>query len=127
VTPSGTVLIFKVCTRRCNHTGSDIASVLQGTYLTVEDDNYLTDLPPLFAIVYWSNALSSGLFFHAPESKLRPLVDNVYKHLDGGSGTVMMFYSGFLLSWFTIMYDARIDVDVVARTKEKLLAFKHSK
>lgn len=99
---------------------------MEGNYLTVEDNKHLDDLPPLFASVYWTNALASGLFFHADEPDLRRLVANVYKHLSGGSGTVMMFYSGFLLSWFTIMYDTRIDADVVSQTKEKLLAFKHS-
>jgi hypothetical protein len=107
-------------------TETDTALVLEGTYLTAEDNKHIADLPPLFATVYWTNALANGLFFHAPEPDLRRLVANVYKHLKGGSGTVMMFYSGFLLSWFTIMYDARIDVDVVSRTKEQYLAFKHS-
>jgi hypothetical protein len=72
-------------------------------------------------------SLASGIFFHAPEEKLRSRAAQVYKHLDGGAGTVMMFYSGFVLSWFTIMNDSPIDLDIVHSTKLKLSAFQHSR
>lgn len=102
-------------------------AVLEGKYLTSDDTRHLDSLPPLFAIVYWTNALACGLFFHAPEAELRQLVAQVHQHLDGGSGTLLMFYSRFLLSWFSIMFDTDVDADMVKSTKKRMLAFGHSK
>ncbi|KAJ9113617.1 hypothetical protein QFC22_005925 [Naganishia vaughanmartiniae] len=100
--------------------------VLEGKYLARADSIDLSNLPPLFAIVYWTNSLAGGIFFHAPEEELRSRAAQVYKHLDGGAGTVMMFYSGFLLSWFSIMNDSTIDFEILQSTKRKLSAFKHN-
>jgi hypothetical protein len=105
----------------------DRFSDLEGKYLSSDDYQKLSDLPPLFAIIYWTNSLASGIFFHASEEELRSRAAQVYKHLDGGAGTVMMFYSGFVLSWFTIMNDSTIDFKIVHSTKLKLSAFQHSK
>jgi hypothetical protein len=54
------------------------------------------------------------------------MVAQVYKHLEGGSGTLMMFYARFVLSWYSIMFASSVDTDLVASTKKKLLAFRHS-
>ncbi|KAJ9105540.1 hypothetical protein QFC19_003522 [Naganishia cerealis] len=112
----------------CSDTDRDFKDlqVLEGKYLSPDDNRNLDDLPPLFAIVYWTNSLAAGLFFYAPESELRYRAAQVYKHLDGGAGTAMMFYSGFLLSWFTIMSDVLIDFETVQSTKRKMLAFRHN-
>lgn len=64
--------------------------------------------------------------FHASEEELRHRAVQVRRHLEGGAGTVMMFYSSFVLSWFTILKDDDIDLDTVRDTKRKLMAFQHS-
>lgn len=112
--------------RECNSL-TNLIAVLEGDYLTRDDIGHLDNLPPLFAIVYWTNALACGLYYKVSDSKLRPMVAQVYEHLEGGSGTVMMFYSRFVLSWYSIMFDSSIDTALVASTKKKLLAFRHSK
>ncbi|KAJ9096765.1 hypothetical protein QFC21_005035 [Naganishia friedmannii] len=103
------------------------ANLLEGKYLLPDDKRNLNDLPPLFAIVYWTNSLACGLFFYAPTAELRKRAAQVHRHLQGGAGTMMMFYSGFVLSWFTILNDQDIDFDVVQSTKRKLSAFQHNK
>lgn len=102
-------------------------AVLDGDHFSQDDTEHLDNLPPLFAIVYWTNALACGLYYKMSDAQLQPMVAQVYKHLEGGFGTLMMFYARFVLSWYSIMFASSVDTDLVASTKEQLLAFRHSR